>query len=119
MAISSGITLLLLSLIIFLILSVEKFPSHIDLPILFLTNKLGMIYKIGYAVFFLAAIFTSAVSAGFGFLKNIPAKYYSVCNFLLCSFSLIFSFFSFSGLIEVLYPFFGILGLINFLLILF
>ena len=118
-SITSSATLLILSLTIFLILSISHIPENIDLPVLFLTNKLGTSYKIGYAIFFLSAIFTSAISAGFSFLKNINPKYYSICNILLCSCSLLFSFFSFSNLIEFLYPFFGFLGLINFLIILF
>lgn len=80
----------------------------------------GKVYKYLYGIIILGAIITTAISSGFGFLNNISKteREYSRNNKLICIGSILISFLGFSTLVNNLYPIFGILGLIQLVLIL-
>ena len=68
----------------------------------------------------LVAIFTTAISAGYSFLANCTKskKQYTYWTIIMCITSILVSKLSFSGLINLLYPIFGYLGIIQIIFIL-
>ena len=112
----SGIIMLILASVIFLILySNISIIKNIEIPIVYLAGTISWTYKIIYGIVILIAIFTSAVSAGYGFLINISKskKTYKILSFIIVLSGLPISYIGFSNLINILYPIFGILGLIQ------
>ena len=79
----------------------------------------GKVYQYLYGLIILGAIITTAISSEFGFLNNISEnqKQYILINKIICFISVFVSMFGFSNLINKLYPLFGILGLIQLILI--
>lgn len=108
--------MIVLSLIIYILLTlnIQKL-KNIEIPIVFIANKFGLIYKYLYGFVILIAIFTTAVSQGYSFLNNISKnkKQYFIYSVLICSFSITFSNVGFGKLLDVLYPLLGVLGLIQ------
>lgn len=80
----------------------------------------GRMYKYLYGIIILGAIVTTAISAGFGFLNNISKDKirYKRNNKIICVSSVLISFVGFSNLVNNIYPVFGILGLVQLILIL-
>lgn len=108
--------MIILSLVIFIILNLNiKEIKNIDIPIVFIANKFGLIYKYLYGLTILIAIFTTAVSQGYSFLNNISKnkKQYFVYSVLICILSVTFSNVGFGILLDVLYPLLGVLGLVQ------
>lgn len=108
--------MIVLSLIIYILLTlnIQKI-KNIEIPIVFIANKFGLIYKYLYGFVILIAIFTTAVSQGYSFLNNISKnkKQYFIYSVLICTFSITFSNVGFGKLLDVLYPLLGVLGLIQ------
>lgn len=110
------IILSILGLIIYsLLLRTNQITSTLDLPMLAISSEFGEIYHWLYAIIIVISIFTSAIAAGYGFLENCckTKKSYNVILTLMCISGLIVSHFGFSSLVSTLYPFFGILGLLQ------
>ena len=80
----------------------------------------GNTYKYLYGVIILAAIITTEITAGFGFLNNISknTKQYKKNNIMMCFLSIPISILGFSNLVNNIYPIFGILGFAQIFLIL-
>lgn len=93
--------------------------SNIEIPIIFIARDLGTIYKYLYSFVILAAIFTSAVCAGYSFLKNVFTKKrsYRKAAIVICVIAVFLSKFSFSYLIQIIYPIFGVIGIVQIFLI--
>lgn len=93
--------------------------KNIEIPILYISKNMGSIYYFLYGFIIIIAIFTSAISTGYScvniFKNNIYFKYIS---FFICFSSLLFSNINFSSLVEILYPIFGLLGIIQILYLL-
>lgn len=110
------ITTIILALIIYnLVLKIDIDINTIELPTVYVANKLGTIYKYLYGIIILVSIFTTAISAGYGFLQNNAKtqKKYKILNTIMCISAIIISNIGFSNLLNLLYPIFGILGLIQ------
>lgn len=114
-----GITLLimiLMSLVIYgiLILNILEI-GNIEIPIVFIANKFGFIYKYLYGLVILIAIFTTAISEGYSFLENVAKskKQYFIYSILICFLSIAFSNIGFGKLLDLLYPLLGYLGLLQ------
>lgn len=85
------------------------------LPMLFLSEKLGggIRYALYGSVLF-AAIFTTAISSFFGLAEELGVyKKGGICFFALLILGYLGSLVGFSDIISKIYPFFGILGLLN------
>ena len=115
----SILTYILLSLIatvIFLILNSHYSNiKNIEIPMVYIANKLGKFVGYGFGLSILSAIFTTAISSGYGFLINIyrNKKTYIKVAFIICMTSIVIGELEFSRLIEIMYPMFGMLGLIQ------
>ena len=113
----TSIIFILSNLINLLLLSNFDFIKNIDLPILAICNKKNSFYSYAYFFIILSAILSTLFSSGYAFISNINKKNKRMTLIVFLSFSFIFQMFSFSNLINYLYPFFGLLGLIQILII--
>lgn len=114
------IILTIIALAIFgLILKVDIDINKIELPTVYVAGMSGKIYKYLYGGIILVAIFTSAISAGYSILENYTSntKRYKKIAALLCISAIFVSNIGFSTLINLLYPVFGMLGIIQIVLI--
>lgn len=115
------IIMLILSITIFLLLNLFL-PEikRIEIPIIYIANTLGHFFKYVYGIVILIAIFTTAVSSGYGFLSNITKdkKTYNIISFMMCTFSVLVGQMSFSKLVNLLYPIFGYLGIVQIIFLL-
>lgn len=114
-AVISGAILFILAMILFLILAKEGSNIQYELPLIQIVKKYGDIYKYIYGFVIVFAIFTSVIAAGYSFLENSTnsqKKYKQLC-FIICTGIVIACNIEFSYLIKVIYPVFGILGLIQ------
>ncbi len=114
----TGIILVTLTIGICNVLRIADFNiEYSELPILQILNKQKM-QKLIYSVVVVVAIFTSALSAGYGILENIKnKKTYKIITLMLCSTSIPISYIGFGNLVSVLYPIFGLIGIIQIVLI--
>lgn len=111
-----GLILLGIGICLFSLLSNgDKNIATLELPMMQVIKQFGSIYLAIYGIIIVIAIFTSAISAGYGFLKNITCtnKKNKKIAAIMCISSVIISPLGFSNLVKILYPFFGVLGLIQ------
>lgn len=104
-----------LSIIIYFILFQWGDISNIEIPLVYIANKYGAIFKYIYGIVIISAIFTTMISAGYGFLQNLSKskKTYNALAIVMCITAIFVTNFSFSGLVNLTYPVFGILGILQ------
>ena len=110
------IIMFILSIIIYLLMNTFlKEIKNIEIPIIYIANTLGACAKYIYGITVLIAIFTTAISTGYGFLTNVTKskKNYLKCATIICILSTFIGQIGFSNLISILYPVFGYLGIIQ------
>ena len=115
-AISVSMIFLILALILYIVLlNGGTAINTIDLPLIYIVNQFGIIYKYIYGIMIVAAIYTSAIAAGYGFVSNCTKnkKMYKIVCMLICISAVPISKMGFSYLVDLLYPIFGLLGLIQ------
>lgn len=128
---ASIITTILLSILglclFFLLLRGNEYIYQLELPMIEIVKNFGKVYQKLYGIVVVVAIFTTAISAGYGFLKNQVASkqlvkgniekrernYYRKILLIMCALAPIVANFGFSNLVSKLYPVFGILGLVQ------
>lgn len=116
-----SILLSLIALCVFaLIQTIDIDINKIELPIVYVAGKMNKTYQILYGVIILASIYTSAISAGYGFLEKYQQnkKQYKTKVILLCAVAFFVSKIGFTTLVNLLYPICGMLGLLQMILIL-
>ena len=114
----TSIILLILSICIFKILNLAQFDiNNVELPILEILSG-SIVQENLYSIVVIIAIFTTAVSAGYGFLENIKekAKYKKVAG-LICLLAIPISYLGFGKLINIMYLLFGAIGMYQIILI--
>ncbi len=120
-SIYTTVIMLILSIIIFLLLNsfIQEIQT-VEIPIVYIANTLGDIFKYIYGIVILIAIFTTAISSGYSFLNNVTKnkKIYTVLSLVICAFSIIMGQLGFSNLIELLYTVFGYLGIVQIIFLL-
>ncbi len=115
------ISMLLLSITIFLLMNTFiNEINGIEIPIVYIANTLGISFKYIYGIVILIAIFTTAIGASFGFLSNIAKtkKSYMIYSVIICILSVFVGQIGFSSLINLLYPIFGYLGIVQIIFLL-
>ncbi len=117
-AILCGGILTILGIIIFFLLCTDLI-INIEIPLVYIASKLGEVFKYLYGGVIIIAIITSAIAAGYGFIQNIAnnSKEYKYVNAFICITSIFISQIGFSNLVNILYPLFGYLGLMQILAI--
>ena len=115
------IIMLILSFIIYTILLKSDVDiSKLEMPVVYIVSKFFSKFEKIYAFIILSSIFTTAISIGTGFLQNISKneKSYPQLVIFMCISSLVVSNIGFSKLVNIVYPFFGYIGIIQIMLIL-
>lgn len=121
-ALCCGILMMTMYMLIYMLLIRTDIEiSTLEMPIVYVIRTFFAKYKVVYAFIILASIFTTAISIGIGFLQNISKNERSYPQFVIfmCITSLLVSKIGFSKLVNLLYPFFGYLGIIQIFAILF
>lgn len=98
-----------------IILKVDININQVELPTVYVAGQSGNIYKYLYGLTILLAIFTSAISAGYSILENYaqkPKKYKKMA-IAICVSAIFVSKIGFSNLVNLLYPVFGLLGIVQ------
>ena len=111
-----SIIIFILSMSIFAILSQSNFNvGNLEMPVVFIVGRYGIFYKYIYCLVVGIAIFTTAISVGYGYLQNYEnnKEKYNKKIILLILCSIIAIPIGFSKLIELLYPIFGGIGLVQ------
>lgn len=120
-SIITSLVIIILALCIYgLLLRGEFFISELEMPLVEITIEFGSIFKYIYGFVIIASIFTSAISTGYSFLQNTTKnkKNYEIVLLVMCLTGIAVSNIGFSNLVGILYPLFGILGLLQIGLIL-
>ena len=115
------VIILILSIVIFLLMNTYFIDiSNIEIPIVYIASLIGTFSKYIYGISVLIAIFTTAISSGYSFLKNVTnsQKSYLYLSIVICVISIVFSQINFSNLISTLYPVFGYLGILQIIFLL-
>ena len=104
-----------LSIIIYFIMFNMEGLENVEIPLVYIANKFGSIYSIVYSIVVVSAIYTTMISAGYGFLNNCTKtkKSYKLLAIIICISAVFISNFSFAKLVNLTYPVFGLLGLIQ------
>lgn len=105
--------LLLMGVILFNVLNYYFIDiAHVELPTIYIASNLGGLFKYICGFVILGAIFTTAISSGYGFLSNLNIsnrKIYIFTAFIVCLMAVILSNIGFSNLLSFLYPILGML----------
>ena len=120
-SIISAAILFILSSIIFLILYKYRYIgniNNIEIPMVYIAGKFGEIYKYIYGIVIIFSIYSTMISAGYGLLENVEKEKYQFFNKILCFSAIFIAYISFAELINITYPVFGILGIIQLIYVL-
>ncbi len=112
---SSGIIAIMSTLIFLLLTKVDVDIEKLEMPAVYVVSNMFYILKYLYGFVILGSIFTTTISLGMSFLQNISKneKSYSHIALIMCITSVVVSKIGFSNLVNILYPIFGYLGLIQ------
>ena len=111
-----GIFMIIMSLLLYMLLmKVDVELSTLEMPIVYVIRSFFKQYKTIYAFIILTSIFTTAISIGIGLLQNINGdkKRYTHFVIFMCISSLVVSNLGFSKLVNLMYPIFGYIGIIQ------
>lgn len=112
----SGIIVLILAISIFLLLTnVDTDFSKLQMPAVYVITNNFPTFRIIYGIIILLSIFTTAISIGISFLKNIIKDKKSFPQFvgIMCISGVAISNIGFSNLVKMLFPVFGYLGIVQ------
>lgn len=115
-SIITSICMIALSFSIYgLLLKGQFFIQELELPLIEIVVQFGKIFSYIYGFVIITSILTSAISTGYSFLENVSKdknKYKR--NLILITVSgILISNIGFSNLVQILYPLFGILGIVQ------
>lgn len=115
------INIVLITVIFLCLINVDVNIKELEMPAVYAIYKIWPNIKNIYGIIILISIFTTAISLGISFLKNVAQskKNYNTIAILMCITSIIFSNLGFANLVNLFYPILGFLGLIQIIQILF
>ena len=108
--------LIFLSFAIFFVLATgDNNLLNLDMPLVAIAGKSGIIYKYIYSIVVGTAIFTTAISVGYSYMQKFEKneKLYNKQIRMLIFFTILSISIGFSKLIEILYPLFGVIGVLQ------
>lgn len=105
----------LLIIIFSFLINIDVNIKELEMPAVYAINRILPNIKNIYGIIILISIFTTAMSLGMSFLKNVTKKQksYNLIAILICASSIIFSKIGFSNLVNLFYPVLGLLGLLQ------
>ena len=115
-SILSSVIIAIMSTLIFLLLTkVDVDIEKLEMPAVYVVSNMFYILKYLYGFVILGSIFTTTISLGMSFLQNTSKneKSYSHIALIMCITSVVVSKIGFSNLVNLLYPVFGYLGLLQ------
>ena len=114
-AITTVIVITLSIMIYIILLKVDVDITKLDMPAVYVVSNMFKILRIIYGFIILASIFTTSISLGMSFLQNTcnNKKSYQQIAVIMCITSVLVSKIGFSNLVNMLYPLFGYLGIIQ------
>ncbi len=120
-AIFSSAAIIILAFLIYgLLLRGSFYIAELEMPLIEVTLQFGNVFRYMYGFIIILSIFTSAISAGYSFLQNVSKnkKQYNCILIVMCIIGILVSNIGFSKLVEALYPIFGMLGLVQVVMLL-
>ena len=119
-----NILITLLTFLIALVLSITLFSilgnvdtdiSKVEMPVVYVVEKMFKSLKIVYGFVIISSIFTTSISLGNSFLNNVckNKKNFLHVAAVMCITAVGISNFGFANLVNLLYPIFGYLGLVQ------
>lgn len=114
-SITTAIMILLSISIYSILIRVDVEITKLEMPAVYVVANCYPSLKIAYGLIILSSIFTTAVSLGRSFLQNVvnKPKNYVKTNIAMCLIAIPISQFGFANLVNLLYPIFGYLGIIQ------
>ena len=115
-SILSSVIIAIMSTLIFLLLTkVDVDIEKLEMPAVYVVSNMFYILKYFYGFVILGSIFTTTISLGISFVQNTSRneKSYSHIVLIMCITSVVVSKIGFSNLVNLLYPVFGYLGLLQ------
>ncbi len=112
----SALIILIMSVLIFLLLTkVDVNIEKLEMPVVYVVSNMLKILEYVYGFIILGSIFTTTISLGVSFLQNTSKnkKSYTQIAIIMCITSVIVSKIGFSNLVNMLYPIFGYLGILQ------
>ena len=93
---------------------------NVEMPMLYIASQISDMFKMIFGVMTMVAIFTSAISAGYSLICNETKKEQTKRGIALalCLIAIPVSQLSFSILVNLMYPIFGILGTLQIIFLL-
>lgn len=117
-SIITSIIVFILTIIIFTImLNITENISNIEMPAVYAISKMSTLFNYLYGIIILLSIFTTAISLGISFLKDVTKDkhQYMKYNIFMLASGIIFSNIGFSNLVGIFYPILGAIGIIQIL----
>ena len=110
-----AIVIILSLVIFFMLLKVDVNIENLEMPAVYVATKISKVFEYIYGFIILSSIFTTSISLGTSFLENVSSskQNYRRYAILICVSSVIVSKVGFSNLVNLLYPIFGYIGLIQ------
>ena len=118
---ATAITVFSLAISIFSVLvSLNVDYSKIQMPAVYVINNKYFQFSSIYGIVILLSIFSTAISIGISFLKNITKdkKSFPQIVAMMCISGVVISNFGFSNLVKILFPLFGYIGIVEMIWIL-
>lgn len=117
--VSSISFIIMLSLTILIYKMQENvYTSNLEMPMLSVAGQISWQFLIIYGIMTGIAIFTSAISAGYSLICNTTKEKKKILALILCLIAIPMSTISFSTLVNLMYPIFGILGTLQIIFLL-
>ena len=112
--IASFLTISVCAIAVFIITCSTNIDNS-EIILLQLAKNWNIRENIMFSFVILSAIYTSAVCSGYSFVKNITKneKQYRLAILIICLISIPISTLNFSNTLQIIYPAFGILGLLQ------
>ena len=120
-SLATAITVFSLAISIFMVLvSLNVNYSKIQMPAVYVIDNKYIQFSSIYGIVILLSIFSTAISIGISFLKNITKdrKGFPQIVAIMCITGVIISNFGFSNLVKILFPLFGYIGIVEMIWIL-
>ena len=118
-AITTIIVIILSIMIYIILLKVDVDITKLEMPAVYVVSNMFKLLSIIYGFIILASIFTTSISLGTSFLQNTcnNKKSYLQIAGIMCITSVLVSKIGFSNLVNILYPIFGYLGIIQIIIL--
>ena len=109
------IVIVLSFIIFFMLAKIDVNIESLEMPVVYVVSRISESFKYIYGFIILSSILTTSTSLGTSFLENVASdeKRYRRYALYICLSAVVISNIGFSNLVNVLYPIFGYIGLVQ------